>query len=292
MGNMADEIQRRIEEDPSGLPPGTGETPPATEGTPAEASNTETPPSDGPPETVPYSRFKEVNDRLSPYKDLESMGYDADSLRQLAEWEVSFGRDPVTSWVNVARNLDQMPQEIKEAVERHLDGNSTPPPANDPRERNGDPGDGDQPPSWATPLLQDHEERQKEREQREARDAEEARNDALDQILELWRSADKKDGLEPIPDGKMLTFVAANARGGTSLEAIAEASRQDYLEFRDDLLGDAVQREGSARRPPASVPGSGPQVVPTPTEKPKTMAEANEGAEAYIRDALRRQGGG
>src|SRR5262245_46832489 len=102
---------------------GTGETTSGDDQTPpAGAQNTDNESGGTPPETIPYSRFKEVNDAYRPYKELSDVGYDADSLRQLAEFETSFKVDPVSTWLAVAANIDGLPQEMKDMAQRHLDG--------------------------------------------------------------------------------------------------------------------------------------------------------------------------
>src|SRR5215471_3701054 len=101
--------------------PGTGDGDP---GNPGSSSTDVNPDGQGTPDTVPYNRFKEVNDALKPFKEIEGLGYDVDSLRRLIEWESRFSMDPTGNWLNVAKDLN-LPPEVKEAVQRHLEGNRT-----------------------------------------------------------------------------------------------------------------------------------------------------------------------
>src|SRR5262252_707261 len=98
MGEMADRMQAQIEAD-GGLEgaaavPGTGmeDAPPS----PAGAENTDAR-AGGPPETIPYSRFQEVNSRLQElrqYEDLAQYGIEADSALRLANFEAAYIQDP------------------------------------------------------------------------------------------------------------------------------------------------------------------------------------------------------
>src|SRR5829696_867956 len=129
MSGMANEMQRRIDADGGeGLAadavPGSGgsQTEPAPP--PAGESNADTGAGGGLPDTVPYARFKEVNDQYSElkgYKTLAEYGYDPDSLGRLAAFESSYLQDPINTWKAMADNLD-LPEELKAALDQHLAG--------------------------------------------------------------------------------------------------------------------------------------------------------------------------
>ena len=153
--------------------PGTG-TPPETVQTttpPAEAENTDTgEQTGGPPDSVPYSRFKEVNDQLRDFKELEGFGYDADSLRQLAMWGAQFDQNPVDSWLSIAKELgDDMPPEVREAVAGYLEGQSM---TVQPQQADQD----SEPPPWAQELKQ-------RMDDRDAANEQSARAQMLDSIV-------------------------------------------------------------------------------------------------------------
>src|SRR5262245_30066812 len=135
MSGMADEMAARMAADQAGAP--AGEVPGSTGGAvpPAGAINTDTAQGQGPPESIPYARFKEVNDRLAGlrgYEDLAQYGYDADSLRRLASFEQQYQADPIGVWRSMATNLD-LPPDVLEAINRFADA----PPAVSPAEGNG-----------------------------------------------------------------------------------------------------------------------------------------------------------
>src|SRR3954465_12667336 len=102
MSGLADEMSRRMAEDGgAGLPPESpGDVVPGNEGRsptpaapPAGESNADTQPDAGHTDTIPYARFKEVNDRLAelrPFEELTTYGCDADSLRRLAAFETGY----------------------------------------------------------------------------------------------------------------------------------------------------------------------------------------------------------
>jgi hypothetical protein len=251
--------------------PGTGQqsAPAQTATPPAEAQNTDTEQqSGGPPDNVPYSRFKEVNDQLRGFKELEAFGYDADSLRQLATWGAQFDQNPVDSWMAVAKELgDDLPPEIREAVEAHLgtqEGTVQPQQANE---------DGEEPPSWAKEL--------KERlDTRDAADEQTARAAILDGLVSKWKEADQKDGIPTIPDEKIYTYISGNAPGATDEDELFDLARKEFLDTREFILQGSVVKPGDSRAP-VTVPGSGAPVQEAPP-RPKTLAEATAAALADV----------
>src|SRR5215831_20921657 len=126
MSGMADEMAARMAAE--GQAP-AGEVPGSTGGAvpPAGAINTDTAQGQGPPESIPYARFKEVNDRLAGlrgYEELAQYGYDADSLRRLASFEQQYQADPIGVWRSIGANLD-LPPEVLEVVNRFADNPSS-----------------------------------------------------------------------------------------------------------------------------------------------------------------------
>lgn len=263
MSSMASEIQARIDADGgAGAVPGSGETTPAPTPAPAAAPSTPDSAGQGTPETIPYARFKEVNDRLqglSEYEQLQQYGYDPDSLGRLAAFEAQYMTDPTGTWLALAQDLD-LPQEVRDALESIGVA-----PAAAPAEGAPAPGSAQSPAAVGTPApeLPDHVQRTLQwaeaRMAQEAADAENAQTDAvLSATTSHWDKLDKADQLET-PENIKLTFIsAAAARGGfSSAEQLAEAARADLLAYRDETLGSAVV---GSRRPgaPLAVPGSAP----------------------------------
>src|SRR5262245_59020122 len=103
MSGMANEMAARMAQegqaptqDQGGVPGNEGAVSPS-----AGTSNTDMGQQGRTPESIPYARFKEVNDRLSGlrgYEELQQYGYDADSLRRLASFEQQWQADPVGVW--------------------------------------------------------------------------------------------------------------------------------------------------------------------------------------------------
>lgn len=260
---------------------GTGETDGTTDPSSAETLNTDTGEGGGPPETIPYSRFKEVNDELAGlrgYKELAEVGYDPAALRQLAEFEVGFRTDPVSTWMNVAQEIEGLPDEVKEAVLRHAQGSDSgaatiPTP--------GESQEGEMP-QWAKDLASKVDTVSASETQRMEREASEASNRLLDGIMGAWRQADEKAGMKPLGDDKMLTFIATHARGAREPQEILDAARGEWLELREHTLESAVQ-PGSVSGAPRSVPSG---AVPVNSEsEPKTLAEASLRAKARLQQA-------
>lgn len=255
---------------------GTGGDPASqTTEPPAGATNTDTSQSAGPPETIPYARFKEVNDRLSEVKDYEplaQMGYTADSLRGLAEFEAQFTVDPVETWLAFAENIDALPDDVKDAIARHRDESEGQPPTTPQNTPS------DEPPAWAQPLISDHQQRQVQAEDN-------ARKQALDSMLNLWAEADKTDGVRETPMNVKLSFIAAHAGSGTTPEGIVQSAREAAMGYRNEILGNESRPPNgpNAAGSPRPVPPSGAIPASSGTE-PKTFEEAREAAMAYMRE--------
>ena len=167
---------------------GTPHDPVATDPT-AESINTDG--RGGPPENVPYARFKEVNDRYVPYRELERLGYDVDSLRQLAVWNANFTQDPVGNWLEIAQNLEGLPPDLREMVEGYMsddDSDNSPSGHVDIEEEDDEEEyeDDENMPQWARDL-QEFKVNQEERDrvQAETRDRQ-GRLETLNKITSGW----------------------------------------------------------------------------------------------------------
>lgn len=253
MGEMASQIQAAIEADPSGLPGGSEA--PGSEGvqappTPPPAAEPSTPDSGaagGTPETIPYARFKEVNDRYNAvkgYEDLATLGYDPDSLGQLAAFGVAYEQDPVGTWMNMADNLE-LPQEVKDALAASNASSGR---------AEGEPSSDGQKPLELPPEVQ---QRLDYVDQLRARDEQRDRNDKLDAVVREWDRMDKQDEIET-PELIKLMAISATASSGQQFqtaEAIAQAARATIVDYRSGVLQGAVSRTGRGGSPPA-LPGS------------------------------------
>jgi hypothetical protein len=221
---------------------------------PAGAINTETQPGgQQPPETIPYPRFKEVNDQLAELRDFRPLveaGYTPDDLSTLASFGLAYDADPIGTWAKMAEGLD-LPQELKDQLAAHVGTQGSQPEGE---------GNGQTPPETSSdPRLEALWQRDQERAAAEERDAQDK---VLDGILGHWSEMDKRDGIE-VPDTVKLTFVmpALGAGGNLSVQQYAESARQAYLSHRDEILQSAV-RTGPSPRP---VPGGG--AAPTGAQK-------------------------
>jgi hypothetical protein len=277
---MAEQIQQAIAQDPAGLAPGTAETPPQQQAPPAGAQKADTPADQGPPETIPYARFKEVNDRLNDlkgYEELAQYGYDPDSLGRLAAFEAQYMTDPIGTWARLADDLD-LPPEVKEAltkVEGYTPSAEGEPPAVTP-EGGGTPSQGSGPDGNLPPKVQDA---LQWIEQRKAAEAEQASSKTLDEIIGHWNRLDGEAGIETPDHIKLAMISAAAAQGGfTTPMQLAEKARGMIVDYRDQTLGSVV----GSRRPgsPLAVPGSGP--AGTPPQKFSSLQEAGKAAIADL----------
>ena len=287
MSGMANEMAQRIAQDaaaaqaqqpaqePGGVPGNAGAVPPS-----AGTSNTDQGTQGGPPDSIPYSRFKEVNDRLSSlrgYEDLAQYGYDADSLRRLASFEQQYQADPIGVWKSMAVNLD-LPKEIMDAVNAYTGPDSSiSPPAE---------GTTDNPDRSASGLSPDDRARLEYIDQLRAREETQAREQTLDRVLAAWDDMDRRDGVRT-SKRTQLTWVAAMAGGQQNggqayrtVEELASAARTARMEERDLDLGAAVLSGNANRGTPPALPGS----LPTPAGPVKfgSLREASQAAEADI----------
>jgi hypothetical protein len=257
-----------VVENEGGAAPGTGETPATPPGQSAGTENTDTGQGGGPPETVPYSRFKEVNDELKgirdPLKPALEIGYTPDDLLRLAEWEQEFSQNPAGSWIELAKGLKDLPEPVKEAI-KSLEGTS------------GDEGSGtktpeptqsDEPPTWAKPLIDDYQTRQQ-------RDQQAQREAAVNQLVAQWKALDAQAKIKSPKDELILTMIAGNTGLGDP-KKILETARAELYGYREESLEGVVVPKG--KEPPTPVPGGAPPVQEGGA--PKTFAEAKARARA------------
>lgn len=290
MSGMEREMQARLQEDggaglqhpdpASGVGPGQGPVPgnegvappaagPSTTDTGAQGGQTV-------PDTIPYARFKEVNDKYSSlrgYETLASYGYDPDSLGRLAAFEAEYQSNPYGVLKTMAERLD-LPQELLDRIVDPTIG----------------AGDGSQGPGQAQSqgsstrtddLPPDVKERLEYVDQLRQRDAEEANNAQLGRVEAAWDRLDEADG---ISTPRMVKLMAIQSLAGgpqtfTTVDDFAKAARIPLMEYRDEALGSAVRNRQTGQTP--SLPGSGP--VPTePVNFGTDIRAASKAAQAAI----------
>jgi hypothetical protein len=287
MSGMADEMARRIEADGgAGLPPDARETG-AAPGTGGESQAQQPPPPAGEsntdtggrqPESIPYARFKEVNDRLKGYEGFDTLieyGYDPDSLGRLAAFEAQYLTDPIGTWKALADNLD-LPQELADALEQHLSGAAPTTPQAGRAEGKPPANAGDVP--QQDPEMKEALEWVKSRRERERDDAEQK---LLDDTLSHWDKLDKQEGIET-PEHIKLAHLSAMGNSGVvfrTVDELVEAARKPVVEYRGSILGGAVRtgRQGS----PLAVPGSA-SAATEPIDFGTDIRAATKAAEAAI----------
>lgn len=260
--------------------PGTGgttETPTPVAEPSAETIKPDTSQS-GPPESVPYARFKEVNDRLAklkPYAQLEDIGYDPDSLGQLAAFEQSYVQDEVGTLQKLVERSEVLTESQKEEMIAALEGKID---ADEVERMSTTPPSEEEIPAWGKPLIEERETRQQQKAQEDA-------NKFLESILTKWDEADVADKLVATPRSVKLAFIAANAPQATSVDQLVEVCRQMTKEYETSILTGAVTTAGGGSSgSPKAVPGSG---VPVPTPTPlKDLKSATAAAEAAIEAGL------
>lgn len=280
MGNMAEELAARIEADGgdglAGGATGTRDNQPAPPPPAAEPSRTDTGSDGRTPDTIPYTRFKEVNDQLSnlrPYAQFEELGYDPDSLGRLVNFEANYAKDPAGTVSVLVDNLD-LPDSRKAALKELL-GSPTAVGSNGAET----PTEDDDTVTQLSPEVKEALDYVK---QAKLRDSQQETEGQLSEVIDHWKRMDEADGLtgdKATPRHVMLMHISSLADGGrfATLEELAQASRKVYSDERDRLLGSAVQssRSGSPARVPA-----GPPAAEAP--RFKNIKEASKAALADI----------
>jgi hypothetical protein len=274
--------------DPESVP-GTGE-PAALEVTPPAAEPLNTDPGSPPPSSVPYSRFKEVNDArrsmeeaMAPIAELEQLGYPVAELQRLAQWETEFAQDPVEAWVATARSIENLPDGIKAAIEAHSSGAgaATPPAQEPPAGVEPEPPTAEKVPEELQWLI----DREKAREKAEAEAAQRAEAEArrqtgaaaLDSIVKAWKEQDEKDQVKT-PEATMMAHIMAAATQTDSVEETFKIARSEWLASREETLQSTVHRPALGLR---TVPGSGSGQTPAQPPRPaRTLKEASKIAAA------------
>lgn len=280
----------------AGLPGGDADAAPGADGAgsaaapppPAGASNTDTGGDRGAPDTIPYARFKEVNDSLSSLKGFEPLievGYDPDSLGRLAAFEQQYISDPVGVWASMMDNIE-LPQELKDAVTQHVESARSGD-ASGAGRAGGEPSNGAKP---ALDLPDDVKQRLEYVDRLQAREAEAERNAQLDRVVSHWDELDKKDGITVPTEAKALEQyrilqyrqIAATLGAGeqfASVEDVVNAARQPMVDYRSSVLGGAVRtgRTGA----PLAVPGGAS--APAGPVQFKNIREATKAAEEAMK---------
>lgn len=269
MSGMASEMEARlaadggaglIQPDPAtgagGVPGNEGGAPPA-----AEPSTTENGAQGGQtPETIPYARFKEVNDKYSElkgYEQLKGFGYDPDSLGRLAAFEAQYQQDPYGTLKVMAERLE-LPQELIAQIVDPASGGANGANGPGPAQPGNPDQNGDQQLPAGVKERLDYVDQLREREAQASRDAQ------LNRIEAAWDKLDQADGLKETPRIVKLSMIRALADSDqqfSTVDDFAKAARSPLMEYRDTTLGSAVQSRQTGMTP--SLPGS----LPVPTER-------------------------
>ena len=284
MGNMASEIQRRIEEDGgAGLAgegaaaSGTGETQATQQQSSAGTQNADTAAAGGTSQTIPYSRFQEVNSQLQelrPWRQVQEMGIEPDSAVRLANFERAYLQDPEGVVSSLVDQLD-LPDEAKTAIKEHLGAQAE----GDVDGAGQASNEGQQtPPALPEEVQQDLQFVRQLREERATHEQQQR----LDVVVSHWDALDKESGFS-VPEKTKLTYIMAVAPRGNyqTLEEMAEAARAEYLEQRELDLGSAVAPRRAAGSG-LTVPGGAAQTPASEGFRPRSFKDANNAVLADI----------
>lgn len=267
--SMASAAQRLAADEAAGAVQGTSVSGTEETPTPNQSAGTVNTDTGGPPESIPYARFKEVNDQLRDlkgYQPVAQAGYDPDSVGRLIAFEEAYREDP-TGTISAVVDAMDLPDATKNAVKGLLNSDDVQAQSNDFTDE-----EPDEPPAWAQPIIQDHQERMVKEE-----------SDYYDMLLQKgidhWKAQDEKDGITT-PERIILRQIRASADDGNfqTVEQLAENARSELMGYREETLGSALT---TRRTGPSSIPGSGvPRGEPV---KFTSIQEATKAAEAAIR---------
>lgn len=259
--------------------PGTGDGEP-------QVDDEQTPPGAEPvvqtdPGPVPYARFREVNEAkkaaeeaIQPFQELTDLGYDADNLHRLVQWEQEAQQDPVGWAINFVKDNPNLDPRVKAAIEEAVkeEPAETPPAGEPPTDQT--PKEDDAPPTWAKPIVEDYE-------ARAAAEAQRVQSEAFDAILSAWDKLDADDDISTPKTAKLAYMMSAANAGAVEPIEILRTAREDFLASREEILTGVVTpalRNGETA--PRTVPGGGGgTTVLTPAPAPKTLDEARKMAE-------------
>lgn len=233
----------------------------------AGSSNTD----GGTPDTIPYSRFQEVNSRyqqLREYERLQQAGISPDSAARLAAFEQGYMANP-TGTIESMIDQQDLPDERKAALKALL------------REQSGSSRDSalegengeDQVVAALSPEDRELLDWARERRVREHNDDNQQR---IDLMLTRWRQRDEAEGVTGTTERQRLQYISTAAGSPTTfqtLEEMSDAARTMYLEDRDANLGGVVRNRGDGGGPLAVPSGGLPGTAPV---VPKNMAEARK----------------
>jgi hypothetical protein len=184
----------------------------------------------------------------------------------LIAFEEAYREDPTGTIAAVVDSMD-LPDATKQVVANML--------------RNGEPAQGEdltdvtepeEPPDWARPLIEDHQ-------QRTLREESQYYDGLLQKGIDHWKAKDKDEGIET-PERIILRQIRASADDGNfqTVEELADNARSELMGYREQTLGSALS---TRRTGPSSIPGSGvPRGEPVKFE---SIQEATKAAEAAIR---------
>ena len=283
MSNMADQVAARMRADgidtsasvddamggssAEGAGSGQSGAEPVTT-PPAGVSNTDG--NGNTPDTIPYTRFQEVNSRynaLRQYEQLEQMGIAPDSAARLAAFERAYLENPTAT---IASMIDQ--QDLPEAQKTALKALLTAQSGSGSDGALGDDNEGDD--QVAAALSPEDRELLDWARDRRSSEAKADVDRRIDLMVNHWQQRDEAEKVVGVTPRQRLLYISSAAGSGLqfqTLEEMADAARTTFLEDRDANLGGAVGTRGTGPGPLSTSSGGLPGTAPI---VPKSMKEA------------------
>lgn len=221
----------------------------------------------------------QLEQRYAPFKELADAGLDADTVKGIVALNNSFDKDPMGTWVNMGREMQQrglLPDVLDmQAVADILAGKEAEEPAGE-----GEQGQqGDEVPPYARELQErldrrDEEDRKREQEQ-QAQAQEQQLTEAVDNITAQLKEAGLTD--EAIAKINIVGPIIAN-------KGDPDAALQEIIGFREEVLKGLTDKQTNpggdltlTDKGPPKAPDSGLR-----GRSSKGFADANKSAKQFL----------
>ncbi len=222
----------------------------------------------------------QLEQRLAPFKELADAGLDADTVKGIVALNNSFDKDPMGTWVNMGREMQQrgmLPDVLNmEAVQEILEGKE----AEEPEGEGQEPGE-EEIPQYARELQERLDRREKEDQEREAQQKAQAQEQQLEQAVQNITAQLKEAGLTDDAIAKINIMGPIIANKGDP-----DAALQEIIGFREEVLkgltdnpnpGGEDQGLTLTDKGPPKAPDSGLR-----GRSSKGFAEANKSAKQFL----------
>lgn len=222
----------------------------------------------------------------APWKALAEAGVDPQAIQSLVAFDQNFSQDPFGTWLALAENMqkegvlsDELDLSVVKAIQEGKDAGGEGAGGPD----NGQPGEGEQIPSWAQQMMQENEELKQRLDGREQSEAAQQRAQQLQTALGQMKSQLTEAGYteENLPDDNALTGLLI-AHQGDVAKVIASLTglREGVLKGLTTNGKEPDDPESGGEGP--DMPKGAPSVAKRTGGRSRAFAKANQGAQQML----------